>query len=384
MKEFNRKKNFKKAVLGLLLLGIFNFSTPLIASTPPNDSLLTGEFVKNFDATYTLNDNGAVFLINKHGKIKISPTTDNKVIIKVRVSANTNSQSDADKIFSRINIQFSNSDLYVKAETVIGELKGGWFFNSGGNEDFTIDYDVSMPKNCNLDVTNKYGDTYIGALNNYVKIEQHYGNFKLEAAKYANIGLAYGEGTLNEVGGMTGNISYSHLSAPNLKDLQLKSKYSEFHIKKVQNAMIESAYDDYFLDDSKNIVINSRYGDFNIGSVGDIRINSSYTDFKIKSIASEGNFNANYGEVIVSKLESGFNALYITGNYTNFKFDMDENVSFQGDIASNYADLNMPKGFVKKIHDVHGSHETIVGYMANEKAKSMLKAKLNYGGLQLK
>ena len=63
---------------------------------------------------------------------------------------------------------------------------------------------------------------------------------------------------------------------------------------------------------------------------------------------------------------------------------MDENVSFQGDIASNYADLNMPKSFVKKIHDVHGSHETIVGYMANEKAKSMLKAKLNYGGLQLK
>ena len=53
-------------------------------------------------------------------------------------------------------------------------------------------------------------------------------------------------------------------------------------------------------------------------------------------------------------------------------------------VASDYADLNMPKGFVKKLHDVHGSHETIVGYMANEKAKSMLKAKLNYGGLQLK
>ncbi len=384
MKEFNRKKIFKKVVFGLLLLGSIYFATPIMASAPPNDSLLTGEFVKNFDATYTLNDNGAVFLINKHGKIKVSPTADNKVTIKVRVTTNTNSQTDANKIFSRINIQFSNSELYVKAETVISEMKGGWFFNSGGNEDFTIDYDVSMPKNCNLDVTNKYGDTYIGVLSNYVKIEQHYGNFRLEGAKYANVGLAYGEGTLNEVEGMTGNISYSHLNAPNIKDLQLKSKYSEFHIKKVQNAMIESAYDDYFLDDTKNIVINSRYGDFNIGSVSDIRINSSYTDFKIKGISNEGNFSTNYGEVIVSKVEAGFNAMDITGNYTNFKFDMDEHISFRGDIASNYADLNMPKGFTKKLHDVHGSHETIVGYRENENSKSSIKAKLNYGGLQLK
>ena len=384
MKEFKKKKKFKIIALGLFLLGIFNFTAPIMASTPPEDSLLNGEFVKNFDATYTLNDNGAVFLINKHGKIKIAPTTDNKVIIKVRVTANTNSQSNADKIFSRVNIQFSNSDTYVKAETVITGVKGGWFFNVGGDEDFTIDYDVSMPKNCNLDVTNKYGDTYIGALNNYVKIEQHYGNFKLEAAKYANIGLAYGEGFLNEVGGMTGNISYSHLSASYLKDVQLKSKYSEFHIKKAQNAMIESAYDDYFLDDAKNIVINSRYGDFNIGSINDIRVNSSYTDFKIKSIANEGNFIATYGEVVISKIESGFNAIDITGNYTNFKLGMDENISFQGDIASNYADLNIPKSFVKKLHDIRGSHEEIVGYMANDKAKSSIKAKLNYGGLQLK
>ncbi len=384
MKVFNKK--IKNSILSLItVFGIIALSSEIYANNTPCDSTLCGEFVKNFDATYTLNDNGAVFLINKHGKIKVMPSNENKVVIKVRVTANTNSQANADKIFSRINIQFSNSDTYVKAETVISELKGGWFFGSDNNQDFTIDYDVSMPKNWNADITNKYGDTNIGALNNYVKIEQHYGNFKLETAKYANVSLGYGEGTLNDVGGMTGIISYSHLNIPNfMKDIQLKSKYSEFHISKSKNVMIESAYDQYFLDDTKNITINSRYGDFEIGEVSDIRVNSSYTDFKIKSLVKDGNFSTNYGDVHISNVESEFNMIDIIANYTGYVIDIAQNSNFQGEISGNYSDVNLPRAFVKKLHDVHGSHETIAGYNVSEKGKAMIKAKLNYGGLQLK
>ena len=148
--------------------------------------------------------------------------------------------------------------------------------------------------------------------------------------------------------------------------------------------MIESAYDQYFCDDTKNITINSRYGDFELGEVSDIRVNSSYTDFKIKSLAKEGNFSTNYGDVHISNVESEFNTIDIIANYTGYMIDIAQNSNFQGEISGNYSDLNLPKTFVKKLHDVHGSRETIAGYNASEKGKAMIKAKLNYGGLQLK
>ena len=99
------------------------------------------EFTKNFDKTFTVDKNEVVFLANKYGKIEVKTGGTNQVVVNVRVRINANSQEEAQKIFDRINIAFSNGPDYVKTETIIESQSGSsWKWNSWGksnSQDFT-------------------------------------------------------------------------------------------------------------------------------------------------------------------------------------------------------------------------------------------------------
>ncbi len=374
--------------IGLLAVLVVISTTNFAATAPGQDTILhRKEFVKNYNKTFTITPKHLIILANRYGKIDVKTGSSNQAVINVTVKANTGTQEDADKIFDRINIAFSEGPDFIKSETSIESTKSGnWFnmsFNSNSSE-YTIDYDVTMPAENNLDISNKYGNSYIPTLNSWVKIEQKYGDFKLEKANSATISLAYGKGSVGYTSGLTANVAYGKLSSPNLKDVAITSKYSEFKFDKMENVTIQSAYDDYDIADVTNLNINSKYGDIEIGNLENAMIVSAYTDFNITTLANSADFKTSYGDVKIKNLKAGFGSINIDGKYTDYVLGVGATSSYQIDVKTSYGDVSRPASLKHRIDSEKGSSRELVGYVGETNAKSFIKARLSYGDLILK
>jgi hypothetical protein len=346
------------------------------------------EFTKNFDKTFTVDKNEVVMLANKYGKIEVKTGGTNQVIVNVRVRVNSGSQADAQKMFDRINIAFSNGPDYVKTETIIESQNGNsWRWNGwskSNSADFAIDYDVTMPVNSRLDLSNKYGSSHIAALNAAVNIEHKYGDFKLDGATAAVIELAYGGGQLGTISALSGTVSYGKLTSPNVNAARLKTKYSAFKFGKMQMADIQSAYDDYSIEEVETLKIDSKYGDMNVGTVKDLTCKTSYTDLKIKRIEGNADFQTNYGDVSVASIKSGFGAITINGNYTDYSLTMDASVNYHLDAYGSYSDIKHPASLKASMDSETNNSREIVGVVGNAITKSMIKVRLTHGDFRIK
>ena len=352
-------------------------------SYQPSDSTLDNqEFIKTINKTFPASNSTVVLLSNKYGKIIVKPGSGAEVVITIRITARCWKQEEADKIFNTINIAFSNGPDFVKAETQIENSHSWW--KGSGSSDYSIDYDVAMPADCKLELINKYGDSQIGAMNKDVKIVQHYGNFKIESAHYAEVDLAYGSGNITKLEGLNGVLAYAKIFCGDLKDVQLKSKYSEMQAGNINTLNTQSAYDDYKIKNVNAAVIDARYGAFDFGEMTDVRLSSSYTDFKVQKLLNSADLRTTYGEIRIDDVKSGFGTIDIFSNYTDCFVGLDKNISYQIDASMNYASMNRPQLISTKLDNTSGSRREIVGTVGDAGTKSLLRVRLNYGGLKLK
>jgi hypothetical protein len=383
MRAFNKITLLASLLVVSMTINAKNFDN----GQPDPDTTLRKhqEFSKSYNKTFDISKNELVILSNKYGKINVKTGLGNQTIVAVKVTVRANSQNEADKVFDRINIAFSSGPDFVKAETDIESKNNSWFsWGDNNSSEYTIDYDVTMPAANKLDLSNKYGDSHIAALNDWVKIDQKYGNFKLEAAGTATVALAYGGGTIGKLNGLNATISYGKLSAPDIKDVALKSKYSEFKLDKVTNLTITSAYDDYNISNVTNFAVDSKYGDIVVGTVENMTVKSAYSDFRIKMIETSVDFHTSYGSVKIGALKNNFGMVNIQGSYTDFTLDIDPSVSYQLDMKGTYADVNRPASFKFTMDSEKGSTKEIMGYVGSANAKSLIKARLTYGDLVIK
>ncbi len=344
------------------------------------------EFVKNFNKSFAVGKNEVVMLANKYGRIDVKTGAMNQVSVNVRVRVNATSQEEAQKMFDRINIAFSNGPEFVKAETLIESQNDGtiWRWNKAQTSDFAIDYEVVMPINNRLDLSNKYGTSTIAALNAAVKVEHKYGDFKLDGATAAIIDLAYGGGQLGTISALNASVSYGKLTSPNVNALKMKSKYSSFKFGKMQMADLQSAYDDYQIDNVDNLKIEARYGDMNIGTVEELAINSNYTDFKIKLIEANADFQTQNGNVHIGSVKSGFNTINIKGNYTDYSLSIDPSVSYQLDATGSYGHLQNPASMKTSLNNESNYKREVMGTVGNPNTKSVVRVRLTHGNFRIK
>lgn len=384
MKAFNKNNALRTIVFLVSLFFTALASKAGINFIPPGDTTADNqEFIKTYSKTFPATDNTLVVLSNKYGKIVVKPGTSAEVVINVRITARCWKQEEANKIFERININFSNGPDFVKAETEIESGKNSWW-GSNNSSDYTIDYDVTMPANCKLELANKYGDSHIGALNKDVKISQHYGNFKLESALYGIVDLAYGSGNITKLEGLNATLGYAKLYTGDLKDVQMKSKYSEFQAGNINTLNVHSAYDDYKIKDVNAAIIESRYGAFDFGEMTDVRLSSSYTDFKVQKLINSADLRTTYGGISIENVKPGFGTIDIFASYTDCFVGLDNSISYQLDASMNYASLARPHLISTKLDNSSGSHHDVVGTVGDANTKSLLRVRLNYGGLKLK
>ena len=357
---------------------------------PQKDSI-TGclqDFTKRYNKTFFVNKRATVVLSNKYGTIDVHTGTGSQVVVKVKVTVVSNSQAQADKVFERVNIAFIEGPEFVKTETIIENPSKNalsWSNDETKSCDFLIDYDVTMPAGNRLDITNRHGNSTIAALTTDVKIDQKYGDFRLDGASSATVVLAYGGGQLCSLNTLNGTVSYGKLTSPNIKNGRIKSIYSQFRFDQMGSLDLQSAYDTYDINDVENLKVNCKYGTINALNVDNLSVDGVYTGFKIQKLTNNADIESLYGTIRIGSLKNNFGNINIIGRNTNCVLSIDPFISYLLDVNGSYTNMNQPASLRTTVDNREPAHREVMGRVGSDgNTKSTIRVRMTYGEFKIK
>jgi uncharacterized lipoprotein YehR (DUF1307 family) len=354
-------------------------STAVFADKPDR------EFTKTYNREFSTTEKGMTALYNKYGNVNVKTWNDNKVKIDITILVNANDQKEADKIFERIQVNFTNTAGYIKAETMLNQNKDWWPAIKNPGQDFKINYEVWMPVNNQLDLKNRYGNCYVSNLNGKLNAEVKYGDLRTETlGADADLYMGYGKAYIAKVNNVYGQISYGELNLKDARDLQLDTHYSDLNIDKAEDMRVTSKYDDFVLGTIDNLKLQTKYATLKIQKVRVAYLTAGYTDTKIGSLGELADADLTYGSFKIEALSRNFSDVNVVGKYTDVIVVAEQGANLRFDAEGSYCDLRYPNTATIRKHNDKGGHEVVNGYLGDANAKGIVKVKLNYGDFVLK
>jgi hypothetical protein len=374
-------------VFCLVQLPTSRLEAKIFTETRTKETPTCQEFKKSINREFGTTADGMTALYNKYGKVNVNTWNNNSVKIDITIVVNANKQSEADRIFNRIHVNFTNTAGYVKAETIIDEQQGGWNWgwNNSNSEDYQINYEVFMPIGNQMDLKNKYGDSYLSNMNGKLIAEIKYGNLRTENINSdCDLNLGYGKASFNKIGNLNGQVSYGEINLVESKDIQLDSKYSDMNFSKSNRLRLVSKYDDIEIGTVNDLRLQTKYSDVSVKNANSAYFTTQYTDIKVESLAEILDADMSYGGLVVGEMNKGFQSANLKGQYTDFVVSIGRGTNYKIDAEGSYADFQYPSSATIRQHEEKSSWESIRGFMGDENTKSFVKVKMNYGDLVIK
>lgn len=159
----------------LLVLVILLFVTQLFAQ----------EDTRRISKSFNIKADTKIEINNKYGNVIINRWNKNVLELKVKIEAKGNTSSKTQKILDEIEIDISDriSSGKLSIETEIGEIRG--------NSSFSIHYEISMPDTNPLQLSNSFGNIYMGSYKGTLEVEVKYGQFQAEDLDNANVRIDF-------------------------------------------------------------------------------------------------------------------------------------------------------------------------------------------------
>ncbi len=378
------RSEFRHFKIGFIL-SLFAFT---LINIPANADSLDGvqDFTKTIKKEFPINPNGIIALSNRYGRIEVKTWDRDRVKIDVTIVVKARSESDAQEVFNRIGVDFTNSDSYVKAETTIESSRTNWWnWRISTKSEFQINYEVFMPGSCGLDLSNKYGNSTVAEIRGKANVSVKYGDILMKGVGgNLNIMLGYGNGTIVKTNDVSADISYSRITFNAAKDVLLSSKYSKVNIENADDIRTESSYDQLNFLKARKVNVSSRYGNITLGTVENMSVSAKYTDYKIEELAGSGDFDLQYGGLSLTKLVRGFSSLNLVGKYSDFKIGVDPGASYTLDAVSSYAGITYPTGLKVSYEKDKNTSKEVKGTFGGSGSRGIIKASVNYGGLKIR
>ncbi len=354
------------------------------------------EFSRTINREFGTTATGTAAFYNKYGKVNINTWANNSVKIDITIVVNASNQACADKMFSRLNVNFTNTAGYVKAETFVDNNNGNWnvWGDCGGNwltsnasngQSFKINYDVWVPATNNVDLKNRYGNSYVGALKGKLYAEIKYGNLRTEAlSQDADLYLGYGKASIAKVNNIYGSISYSDLDVQEVREIQGEAKYSNFKIARAAAIRMSASYSDFELGDIDELRMDTRYTDVIARSVQTSFFKGQYSDLKVGSLAKILDIDQSYGSTRIDQVSRSFTYITVVSRYTDVSLAIQPGANYAFDLEGSYTDLDIPTGANIRQESKSGSRKTMSGHFGEANSGSTLKARLSYGELTIR
>lgn len=359
----------------------------------------TREFVKTINRDFKTSETGTTAIYNRHGDVNIRTWSENRVKINITVIINAYDQNQADQAMNQINANFTNTNGYIKAETMIGNLDG-WSGNYAGwldkgekkCQDYRINYEVWIPAGNQLDLQNKYGACFVSSINGRLLADVRHGDLRVENARgEANIKMLDGKATFGAAKNLYGQIASGGIVVENATDVQMDTWNSDCTFRRATNVRLTSKYDNLALGNIDNLRLQAKYSDVSVLSAKTAFITSQYADTKISNVSLQLDADFQNADLTVNRLNTGFDLVNLIGNTANISITRAPGVSYRYAINGNNTSVNLatttvaPKGTSRLASNVSGNGFVKEGLVGNDSnTRSTLKARMTHGSIVLK
>jgi len=315
------------------------------------------------DKTFEVNKDAQLLIDHEFGNVNIQNWDKNSISIKVTVHIESNSDEQAQKILSRIQLNISGDKTKVSSVCSLA--------NSSNNKtSFSIDIEVFMPKTINLQLKHKFGAAYIETVEGTAKIKSEYGSVQVKSLlnNDSKLDVSFGSASIGNMANGNLNISYSSLDLGIGSQLTVDSKYSDISVKTVQ---------------SGNFSVEG--GSAEIGSIGSLILASKFSSVEVANINGNLQARTEYGSLEVKFIKAGFSTLDIENKFGGVELGIDKSATYDVNVQTSFGDFDYPESmaqFSNKLTTTTGSSYS--GKIGNSSSgSSKLIARSSYGNIEV-
>ena len=298
-------------------------------------------------------------LNNKYGNIYIENNRTDSVVVSVDIWVEGSSDR-AQRLLDKIDVTVNLSGSTVVAVTSIEN-------NMNGNNEFSIDYHVSVPADKELAVVQKYGTVNMKDLTAKGTFEIKYGELTGQKLLSPNLSL---------------DIAYSKVNLEAINDLSLILHYSKLRLNKGDNMKMETRYSGITIENGKQIDADSKYDNYDLGTLNTLIMNSQYTGTKIDKLNTKLNLINGYGGFTVDQIPAGFESISIENKYAGIKLGIESGASYKLNGKVRYSNIQHPDGKLNKMRE-DTSYEVSGTIGSTENTKSTVRIESSYGNVNL-
>ncbi len=329
---------------------------------------------KTYQKEFALTENSNIYLENRFGQMNIENWDKNSISITIEIKVDYPEGDKATRLLKGINIEFTQTGNDISAITKIEEdfmKTWGRHFDSD-SKDFSIDWEVKMPKQASITLVNKYGDIFVNELTGKCNIDLRYGNLKAnrifrdKSEPLSTLNISYGNASIDEVNWYKAEIKYAKLNITKAKAIVILSRGSKIAIDQVNSIVTESRYDTY-----------------SIGVISNFVGEGDYTTFRIDELTKKFDLTVKYGDVKVDKIPAGFESIKFNGGYSGIYLGIDPSASYYLTGDSSYGDIKFSsENRINRIENP--THTEVEGLIGNdENTKSKVNVTIRYGSAKL-
>jgi len=299
-----------------LTIVLLLFSTTLVNAAG-------AEFSKQYRKGWLKSGVTALQITNKFGEVKVNDAGGDSITIKVLITIDNASESRAKELMNKIHISLQKTGGLVMGETEIEE-------NFRGNNSFSIDYLINVPKDRDLTINNKYGNVIVN---------------ELEAK--GSFDVSYGSMTAGKMKAPAGNpikiiISYGKATLETINDANMEFKYSKLYADEISQMILDTKYSTVNLHKASTITLDSKYDGINIDEIDKLKSVSKYTNYKIGLLNGSLDLDTGYGSMKINKVGAKFDKIQITNSYGGINIGLNE-LSYKLKADCDYCDVNYPE-----------------------------------------
>ncbi len=271
---------------------------------------------------------------NKYGDVHITQSHSDSITVVVEISASSNTDDKIEAMMSDIDVNISMSGRTVRAvtsfrkgitplfETFKGLTRNLINFESR----MKIDYFIECPPSTALNITNSYGDVYIGDEVPVLALKLSNGN--LDAAAVINAQMM--------------ELTFCKANVRSIREGKVTLSFSELRTRETGNIKLVAVSSKAWIDECGSVDLDSKRNDLHFGTVDVMTGTSYFSDIIADRITGEINLSLKYGNLSFEKIEPDFRLIDIKSSYADLDLVMEERSVYDLEIRHANAFVSLP------------------------------------------
>ncbi|MCP4551138.1 MAG: hypothetical protein GY834_03640 [Bacteroidetes bacterium] len=319
------------------------------------------KFKTTLKEEFDIDKNATVRINNSFGDVQCYVWDDTKVDIEVIIEVWAKDEKEAEKMFDKITVDISGNRGLVEELTKVKNSKSK-------NAKFSINVNVHLPASVQLDLTNQFGNTFLGAMKGRADITQRFGTLQLDELQSDE----------NEV-----VVQHGEFIADFINEAEMTIQHSEASIEKANFLNLDSDFTDLEIEKAGKINLTANFGRLEIEEVNILEGKSNGTRVTIDYLTDVLQINSNLGEISVDEVGRNFSEIDIDANHSSIELGLNEESNFSFEAKTQFAGMHYPS-FLKLSKEKLGfSNYRYSGQNGSENSTALVKIKTNFGTIEI-